>query len=167
MAALEHLHNKKASFIFATHFHEIADYEEINNLPKIKLKHLVVWYDREKDCLIYDRKIKDGSGERNYGLEVCKSLYLPDHFIERAYALRRKYNTEKDGSLSHNTSHFNAKKIKGFCEKCNIRIGEEIHHLQHQQMADLIIQTLTIHRLLFTQLQSQVFTFFKHQHTRS
>jgi len=136
MAALEHLHEKKTSFIFATHFHEIADYEEINNLSKIKLKHLEVWYDREKDCLIYDRKIKDGSGERNYGLEVCKSLYLPDHFIERAYELRKKYNIENNGSLSHCTSHFNAKKIKGFCEKCNIRIGEEIHHLQPQQMAN-------------------------------
>lgn len=136
MAALEHLHNKKTSFIFATHFHEIADYTEIHSLDKIRLKHLEVWYDREKDCLVYDRKIKDGSGERNYGLEVCKSLYLPDTFIERAYELRRKYNAENDGSLSHTTSHFNAKKIKGFCEKCHIRMGEEIHHLQEQQMAD-------------------------------
>ena len=136
MAALEHLHNKRTSFMFATHFHEIADYEEIYSLDKIRLKHLEVWYDREKDCLVYDRKIKEGSGERNYGLEVCKSLYLPDTFMERAYDLRRKYNTENDGSLSHTTSHYNAKKIKGFCEKCHIRIGEEIHHLQEQQMAD-------------------------------
>lgn len=136
MAALEHLHDKQTSFIFATHFHEIADYEEIHSLHKIRLKHLEVWYDREKDCLVYDRKIKEGSGERNYGLEVCKSLYLPDIFMERAYQLRRKYNIENDGSLSHTTSHYNAKKIKGFCEKCHIRIGEEIHHLQEQQMAD-------------------------------
>jgi DNA mismatch repair protein MutS len=122
--------------MFATHFHEIVDYEEIHALDKIRLKHLEVWYDREKDCLVYDRKIKDGSGERNYGLEVCKSLYLPDIFMERAYQLRRKYNIENDGSLSHTPSHYNAKKIKGFCEKCHVRIGEEIHHLQEQQMAD-------------------------------
>lgn len=136
MAALEHLHEKRTSFIFATHFHEIADYEEIHSLEKIRLKHLEVWFDRENDCLVYDRKIKEGSGERNYGLEVCKSLYLPDIFIERAYQLRRKYNVENDGSLSHAPSHFNAKKIKGVCEKCHIRLGEEIHHLQEQQMAD-------------------------------
>ena len=136
MAALEHLHHKHTSFIFATHFHEIADYEEIHSLHKIQLKHLEVWYDRDTDCLVYDRKIKEGSGERNYGLEVCKSLYLPDVFMERAYQLRSKYNIENDGNLSHTTSHYNAKKIKGFCEKCHIRIGEEIHHLQEQQMAD-------------------------------
>ena len=135
-AALEHLHEKQTSFLFATHFHEIADYEEIHSLDKIRLKHLEVWYDREKDCLVYDRKIKEGSGERNYGLEVCKSLYLPDAFMERAYVLRRKYNVENDGNLSHTASHYNTKKIKGFCEKCQIRIGEEIHHLQEQQMAD-------------------------------
>jgi len=136
MAALEHLHEKKSSFIFATHFHEIVEYEEIHHLSKIRLKHLEVWYDREKDCLVYDRKIKEGSGERNYGLEVCKSLYLPEEFIERAYTLRRKYNIENDGNLSHTSSHFNSRKIRGFCEKCHIKIGEEIHHLQPQQMAD-------------------------------
>jgi len=39
-----------------------------------------VTYDRANDCLIYDRKLKDGSGPRTYGLEVCKSLYLGDDF---------------------------------------------------------------------------------------
>ena len=123
-------------FMFATHFHEILEFQEIKTLKRLEINHLAVYYDREKDCLVYDRKIKDGSGERNYGLEVCKSLYLPDPFIERAYELRRKYNAENDGSLTHISSHFNTKKIRGFCEKCHVRLGEEIHHLQEQQMAD-------------------------------
>jgi DNA mismatch repair protein MutS len=137
MASLEHLHTIRSSFIFATHFHEIVDYDEIHSLSKIQLKHLAVWYDRETDSLVYDRKIKDGSGDRNYGLEVCKSLYLPEIFMKRAYELRRKYNVENDGSLTHKSSHYNTNKIKGFCEKCHIHIGEEIHHLQPQQMADI------------------------------
>lgn len=137
MAALEHLYLQKSSFIFATHFHEIVDYEELRALQRIRLKHLDVWYDRETDSLVYDRKIKDGSGNRNYGLEVCKSLHLPDHFMERAYIYRKKYNLENDGSLSHHISHYNAKKIKGICENCHMELGEEIHHLQEQQMADI------------------------------
>ena len=47
-----------------------------------------VVFDKQKDKLIYDRKLKDGPGEAMYGLEVCKALSMPDEFIERAYEIR-------------------------------------------------------------------------------
>jgi DNA mismatch repair protein MutS len=140
MSSLYHLHEKQTSFIFATHFHEITDYEELQNLPRITLKHLEVRYDRETDSLIYDRKIKDGIGNRMYGLEVCKSLYLPDHIIEYAYQIRNKYASNPvndNGSLSHTVAtKYNARKIRGICEKCRKKMGEEIHHVQPQKEAD-------------------------------
>ena len=140
MSSLHHLHTKKTSFIFATHFHEIADYEELQKLSRIALKHLEVRYDRETDSLIYDRKIKDGIGNRMYGLEVCKSLYLPDHIIEYAYQIRNKYASvpaNENGSLSHTVAtKYNARKIRGICEKCHKKMGEEIHHVQPQKDAD-------------------------------
>jgi 5-methylcytosine-specific restriction endonuclease McrA len=95
-----------------------------------------VSYDREKDCLVYDRKLKDGSGPRIYGLEVCKSLYLGDEFLESAYAIRNKYYPETRGELSNEPTVYNSKKIKGMCELCGMNIGEEIHHLKHQKNAD-------------------------------
>jgi DNA mismatch repair protein MutS len=100
------------------------------------LKHMSVIYDREKDCLIYDRKLKDGPGMSTYGLEVCKSLYLTDDFLNKAYVIRNKYFPEMKGELSHGTSHFNSKKIKGLCEYCNESIGEEVHHIEPQKIAD-------------------------------
>ena len=137
MSSLQHLHQQKSSFIFATHFHEIADYDELKSLTKIQCKHLSVWYDRELDRLVYDRKMKDGLGNRMYGLEVCKSLYLPQHIIEYAYEIRRKYSPEYEGALSHTVSHYNSKKIKGRCEVCGEKMGDEIHHLQPQCEADV------------------------------
>jgi DNA mismatch repair protein MutS len=139
MSSLQHLHQKKSSFIFATHFHEIADYEELQKLDGIGLKHLEVRYDRETDSLIYDRKIKNGVGNRMYGLEVCKSLYLPEHIIEYAYHIRNKYasHPNESASLSHNITQYNARKIRGICEKCCKKMGEEIHHLQPQKDTDL------------------------------
>jgi DNA mismatch repair protein MutS len=140
MSSLHHLHQKKTSFIFATHFHEIAGYEELQSLSRIALKHLEVRYDRETDSLIYDRKIKDGIGNRMYGLEVCKSLYLPDHIIEYAYQIRNKYastTATNHSSLSHTVAtKYNARKIRGICEKCHKKMGEEIHHVQPQKDAD-------------------------------
>ena len=143
MTTLEHLHKVKSTFLFATHFHEILEFEEMGDLirqsqgkGRIGIYHLAVTYDREKDCLIYDRKLKPGEGSRTYGLEVCKSLYLPPSFLERAYELRRQLSPENDGILSHVSSKYNAKKIRGFCENCHVRIGEEIHHMKEQREAN-------------------------------
>lgn len=137
MASLIKLCDKKSSFLFATHFHEIVDKEEIQSLP-LRMCHLKVHYDKETDNLIYDRTIQDGPGPRNYGLEVCKSLYMDEAFLETAYKLRSKYFVENEGSLNYKKSPYNARKIKGICEMCgdeNIKT-HEIHHLQMQQCAD-------------------------------
>jgi DNA mismatch repair protein MutS len=136
ISGLQTLMEKKSSFIFATHFHEIVNYEEIQNMEGLQMKHLSVYYDREKDCLVYDRKLKDGSGTRMYGLEVCKSLYLPEDFLENAYKIRNKYFPETSGELANKSSRYNTKKIRGMCEICKTELGEEIHHLNEQKDAN-------------------------------
>jgi len=136
VAGLVELDKKKSSYIFATHFHEIVDYEEIVQLSRLTKMHMEVSYDREHDCLVYDRKLKAGSGPRIYGLEVCKSLHLDAEFLEHAYAIRNKYYPETSGVLSNKQTTYNARKIKGVCEMCNKQLGEDIHHLQHQQDAN-------------------------------
>lgn len=136
VAGLMNLNEKQSTYIFATHFHEIVEYEEIQSLQRLCMKHMTVHYEPENDCLVYDRKLKSGSGPRIYGLEVCKSLYLGEEFLETAYAIRNKYFPESRGELSHPITPYNAKKIRGRCEMCKQNIGEEIHHLQPQQIAD-------------------------------
>ena len=134
-AGLEILHNKECSFLFATHFHEVSNYDEILNLNKLKMMHMQVIYDRENKCLVYNRKLQDGPGESMYGLEVCKSLHLPDEFLDRAHNIRTKYNSMTNNILSQKPSHYNAKKIKDICELCNIQPASEVHHLRHQNNA--------------------------------
>jgi DNA mismatch repair protein MutS len=136
VAGLMNLTKKKSSYIFATHFHEIVDYDEVIALERLTKMHMQVSYDREHDCLVYDRKLKDGSGPRIYGLEVCKSLHLDEDFLELAYDIRNKYYPETRGILSNKQSVYNAKKVKGMCEICKEHMGEEVHHLQHQQNAN-------------------------------
>jgi DNA mismatch repair protein MutS len=137
VAGLQKLHALKSCFIFATHMHEIVDYEEIAQMNKLCTKHMAVTYDRARDMLIYDRKLRDGAGPSMYGLEVCKSLHLPDDFLKMANAIRLKYRDKnRAGDLSFKPSHFNAHKVKGLCELCKKEMGEEVHHLQHQKEAD-------------------------------
>jgi DNA mismatch repair protein MutS len=136
VAGILKLYECKSSFIFATHLHEISNYEEICGLSSVVLKHMEVIYDKERDILVYDRRLKDGAGNSMYGLEVCKSLSLPDEFLRIAYEIRMKYNPETNSMLSLKTSHFNSKKIMNVCEKCEKNLGTEVHHLQHQQSAN-------------------------------
>jgi DNA mismatch repair protein MutS len=137
VAGIQKMNECNSSYIFATHLHEIVDYDEITCIDSLKIKHMSVVYDRENDCLVYDRKLKDGPGNCMYGLEVCKSLNLPMDFMENAYNIRMKYNKESGSILSLKSSHFNSKKlVGGLCENCGIRIGSEVHHLQHQSDAD-------------------------------
>lgn len=145
-AGLITLNKKGCSYIFATHFHEIVEYEEIQELSKLELKHMSVLYDRENDCLVYDRKLKDGSGPRIYGLEVCKSLYLDNDFLDLAYHIRNKHFPNSRGELSSPTTIYNTNKIRGLCELCGNTMGEETHHLSPQKDADVNGYIGTFHK---------------------
>jgi len=136
VTGLEELHKKESTFLFATHFHEIVNYDEVKILNKIKMFHMSVVYDKVKNRLVYDRKLKDGPGESMYGLEVCKSLDLSDTFLERAHNLRMKYNKIYKNILNNDTSKYSSEKIKGgLCEMCKINVSSEIHHLEYQKNA--------------------------------
>jgi DNA mismatch repair protein MutS len=132
VSGLEKMYENNSSFIFATHFHQIQYYDEIKKMDKIQLKHLTVIYDHSCDKLIYNRKLQEGVGESIYGLEVCKSLSLPDDFLERAYDIRNKYDKSYNNILTYKTSRYNKDKLRGLCEFCNIEMSQEVHHLKYQ-----------------------------------
>jgi len=148
VAGLQHLYRAGASFIFATHLHEIAGYSEIREMaPRLRLAHMRVFYDKSRDTLVYDRKLQEGAGESMYGLEVCKSLHLPDEFLENANQIRVKYRgistkTPTASILDDAVqSRYNAAKLRRLCEMCEKARGTEVHHLQHQESAMRIISS--------------------------
>ena len=71
---------KESTFIFATHLHEL------NNIIKDEatMYHLEVVFDEEQDTLVYNRKLKPGSGKAVYGLEVCKSMDMDKDFYRQS-----------------------------------------------------------------------------------
>ena len=135
MAGLIHLHKQGTTFMFATHFHEIVRFEELKQLTSVVLKHLTVYYDRALDCLVYDRILKDGSGDKMYGLEVAKSLHLPKDFIELAYTIRTTY-FPVGGNLGDKQTKYNSNKLIGICELCKGTLATETHHIQEQSQSN-------------------------------
>ncbi len=136
VAGIQRLHNAKSSFIFATHLHEIVDYDEIRDMKSVHLKHMEVIYNKEKNTLVYNRKLRDGSGTNVYGLEVCKSLDLPHDFLESANNIRLKYNSNGQSMLSLKQSRYNANKLISMCERCGNNMGTEVHHIEYQHDAN-------------------------------
>lgn len=94
-AGIDMLINKGASFIFATHLHELTKMscikEHINN-TKLFVKHIKIDIGKNNE-IIYNRKIQDGQGSNMYGLEVCKSLDMPLDFLKRLKCLEK--NSQK------------------------------------------------------------------------
>jgi len=127
--------NKNTSFIFATHLHELASLERIKSIKNLSINHLSVNYDNEKNILIFDRKIREGSGESIYGLEVCKSLDLDKDFIELAYTIRKE-NLGNLNLIKYKKSKYNSNLILDKCNICKTNDATETHHIRFQKDAD-------------------------------
>jgi len=134
-AGVIQLHQRRASFIFATHFHELVELSAIQNCSALILQHMTVRYNPQKDQLVYDRILKSGHGESMYGLEVCKALSMPADFLQLAHTIRRNRKPIQTSILEKEECSYNRKKIKGNCELCG-KLGIDIHHLQPQVEAD-------------------------------
>lgn len=134
-AGIIHLANKQSSFLFATHLHELSKLDEIKDLKSVMIKHLSVEYNRETKQIVYDRVLKDGSGDTLYGLEVCQSLDLDPTFLSKANDVRRKLMDMSKEIVISDRSHYNARIIKDECRICK-RKADDVHHIIHQANAD-------------------------------
>ena len=92
-AILEYINNKIAcKTLFSTHYHELTDLE--NTLDKLKNKHVSA---EEKDGKItFLHKVKNGSIDKSYGINVAKLANLPKEVTDRATEILKVYeNKEK------------------------------------------------------------------------
>ena len=141
-SSIEYLCRKKCSFIFATHLHKLNEIDLLKNLDNLHKYHLKITYDEVNDKLIYNRKLEPGIGNEEYGLEVAKSLSLELDFLHNAYKVK---NQLKDiGLYSTKGSIYNSKKILDKCELC-CEEGEEVHHINYQNLANKFGHIDTIH----------------------
>ena len=82
-------------------------------------------------CLIYDRELKKGYGNEEYGLEIAKSLDMDSTFLGDAIKIRNYIVDETE----YKQSIYNSDKFLGKCEICN-DTADDIHHIKFQSSAD-------------------------------
>jgi DNA mismatch repair protein MutS len=138
-SALKKLIALESFFIFATHLHQLISLKEVSSLIKLHCVHLGVSYDENQDRLIYDRKLKEGSGSSLYGLEFAKSLHLDQEFLNDAYDIRKElsgdFNT-LDLLKKKKRSKYNKELYLSKCALCQKEV-EDVHHIKHQATFEL------------------------------
>ena len=92
-AVSEHLHNKVgAKVLFATHYHELTQLEEL--LPRVKNYNVVA---REtKDGISFLHKVEPGAADKSYGVQVARLAGLPEEVVERAQEILHRLERRED-----------------------------------------------------------------------
>lgn len=135
-AAINSLIEKKSSFIFTSHLHELTSISLLK--PKIdnELRVFHMHIDIIDDKIIYERKLKEGQGSNIYGIDVCKSLDLPLSFMKNAEMIKKELQGINNTIINTKNSNYNSNIYLDICEVCKVNKGKETHHINYQIASD-------------------------------
>ena len=90
---LEYTNNRiGCKTLFSTHYHELTKLEK--ELKHLKNKHVSATETEDGESLIFLHKVKDGSVDKSYGINVAKLAGLPSEVITRASEILTTYEEQ-------------------------------------------------------------------------
>lgn len=129
-----------STFIFATHLHDIVTLPQIEKIKNIKSYHLSVTHDVARDELIFDRQLKEGSGENIYGVTVAKFIIRDENFTKMTSEIKKELLGSSDHLIQQHTSKYNSSVYVDSCEICGKKIKYidgvstlDTHHINLQK----------------------------------
>jgi DNA mismatch repair protein MutS len=140
-ATLIKLAKESSSFVFSTHLHDLNDIKDIQECKYIKSFHLSVENDEKTGQIIYDRILKEGQGDRVYGVAVAKSIIKCKEFMSIADRIKDDLLNVYSSLVVDKTSRYNSKKYMSICEVCGEKLQKdninlETHHINFQKDFD-------------------------------
>ena len=137
-SAIMKLAKTRCLFLFATHLHQLSTMKEITTLNNVVDLHLSVEYDEEKDALLFNRVLQEGSGSSIYGLEFAKSLHMDSEFLDVANKIRKRLSNDFDELellVKKKKSKYNKELYVTKCVICGA-MAEDVHHISQRSLAD-------------------------------
>jgi DNA mismatch repair protein MutS len=136
-SALIHLCNGRVPFVFASHLHQLSKMDCVLDLDGLAMKHLTVKRQRteSESTLVYERKLRDGSGDATYGIEVAKYIIENQEFIYLAEKIQKVVQDKELNIVSEKISRYNRMLFVDDCQVCGSR-AQETHHIIQQKDAD-------------------------------
>ncbi len=122
--------NNKSNFIFATHLHDIMNLELIKFRKDLKAYHISVSY--KDGQLFYDRLLKEGVGDRIYGITIAEYVINDKEFKNIMVDFKKELIDNKI-----NYSKYNNKLLLDKCEICGCNNTDKnkliTHHINFQK----------------------------------
>ena len=91
-AVAEFLHESGAKVLFATHYWELTELE--NLLPGVVNYHATVT--EEQNCITFRHRIERGGADKSYGIYVAKLAGIPNSVIGRAKTILKQLEAKKE-----------------------------------------------------------------------
>lgn len=117
---------KKGKFIFTTHYHELAELEEIKNTTT-EIYHMSVERTNEGGFK-FNRKLEKGKCGDIYGIEIAIHMDMESEFIKNASKIRSKLI---GGELKK--SRYNSDVYMSECKLCGEKRDLHTHHIKFQK----------------------------------
>ena len=100
--------------------------------------HLAVKYDPISDTIIYDRELKEGSGENIYGIQVANHIIRNNGFVELANSIKNEILENNDYLVNPKYSKYNKAVVMDECKICGERnnivyANLDTHHIIPQE----------------------------------
>jgi DNA mismatch repair protein MutS len=137
-AGIDTLIKNSSGFIFATHLHELTNIQvvkqNIGEKKYIKVNHVHITI-VDDNCIVYERKLQSGQGSSIYGIEVCKSLNMPNDFMKIAENIRKEIQGKSIQVIDSTPSSYNSDIYISECMICKAP-AEEVHHINYQCESD-------------------------------
>ena len=133
-ATIMRLIDNNAKFLFATHLHDLPSLTQIKKLNNVRFFHLSV--EKKGGELIFNRHLKEGTGEQVYGITIANYILDDPKFIKKAVELKNdlmqknniNYKLVNDKKSLYNNDMFIDK-----CSVCESEDKLETHHIIYQK----------------------------------
>lgn len=138
-SAIVSLSKSNSTFIFASHLHEIMEFKKIKELKNVKPFHISVSYDEKTNVITYDRQLKDGCGDKVYGITVAQHIVHDKKFIDLALEFKNELTNSFSGLISGKVSSYNNAVSMNECYVCGQKGKQlfisnlETHHMNYQK----------------------------------
>jgi len=126
---IKQLLDSKTKFVFATHLHKLPSLSILKAEENLQVKHITVEFE---ETTVFSRKIKDGSGDLLYGLEIAHSILNNEKFHSNAFKLRNEILNKSDKIVAEKKSKYNSKLYINKCQICGNTEKLEAHHIVFQ-----------------------------------
>ena len=133
VATICSLLDRNITFISATHLHSLLNIKRIQTSTSLGIYHLEVAYDEATDTLCFNRELKKGSGNDNYGIKVARHIIKNTNFLQICQQTSDEVSGRPNEFLSFKKSKYNSKMYVNECFHCKSTQHLHTHHILFQK----------------------------------